>query len=799
MNVLPRPLAVALFVPTLGLLPSFARAELWRPLGPAAGQAALDVALDPFDPAVFYAIAPGGLFRTDDRGAEWRLVGDGLGYDDRGEALAVSPSEPGQLLLRRDGAPLWRSADGGRHWSPIDPAGAAGLAARDVLFAPGQLSVAYAIVSASVYRSTDGGATWTRRGGGFDGYRPDALAADPEAPETLYAATSQITSSGIGGTRLDLRIFRSPDGGATWQALTAPGQLAPDEPGGLLASGIVVASGAPAAVYVAIGASGLLRSLDGGATWDLVSSGLEAGSDVERLTVDPSDPSVLYAVSSALVGPGVFKTTDRGDHWAPAAAGIPDGLPVHRVVVDAGDPSRLYGATDAGVFTSGDAGATWHSLASGMASEVERLKSDPHAPGTWHAITPSAALQRTTDGGATWSPFATSLEPRLRGNALDLAVAPCAAGTLYLSTLGTAPPAPPANLLLESTDGGATWSPADAGLEEPLPRLVVDPRLCDSLFGLGVGTTFWRTGDGAATWSGVPVGNLRSLLVDPEDASLLYAGTRSFDPGQDQGLCRSSDGGATWTCPATPFPRFSTTASLAAAPGSPPILYAAVTSSLRSAVFSSRDRGQTWRRAAGRGLPSAGLTDLVVDRDGSTLWAATAGAGVLRSRSGGDDWTPVSQGLESLRANQLALGPDGLYAATAAGIYLLDDSPGAGEPPPPDGLPWIADATYPGFRFKVRIAQGSAPPISGTREAACLPETVCLSGAVPGRSELFLRIVGPKPNGWLWPTLVKFSTSEIEVWIEQLETGRLRYYDLAGASPGVDALPGLFDRFGFLP
>lgn len=85
------------------------------------------------------------------------------------------------------------------------------------------------------------------------------------------------------------------------------------------------------------------------------------------------------------------------------------------------------------------------------------------------------------------------------------------------------------------------------------------------------------------------------------------------------------------------------------------------------------------------------------------------------------------------------------------------------------------------------------------REAACIPETVCVSGALPGRSELFVRIVGPKPNGRLWPTLVRFSTSTIEVWIEQLGTGELRHYRLEGAAPGSSGLDGLFDRHGFEP
>jgi hypothetical protein len=62
-----------------------------------------------------------------------------------------------------------------------------------------------------------------------------------------------------------------------------------------------------------------------------------------------------------------------------------------------------------------------------------------------------------------------------------------------------------------------------------------------------------------------------------------------------------------------------------------------------------------------------------------------------------------------------------------------------------------------------------------------------------------VRLVGPKPNGKLWPTIVKFTTSTVEVWIEQISTGEKRYYRLEGATRGEDELTGLFDRNGFEP
>lgn len=124
---------------------------------------------------------------------------------------------------------------------------------------------------------------------------------------------------------------------------------------------------------------------------------------------------------------------------------------------------------------------------------------------------------------------------------------------------------------------------------------------------------------------------------------------------------------------------------------------------------------------------------------------------------------------------------------------------GDGFPPIPD-VPALETAAVPGFRFWIRITAGpESGPIPTRVEAVCIPETLCASGAVPGRSEVFARIVGPKPNSFLWPTLVKFSTSNVEVWIEQIMTGVVRYYVLAGATPGVDELPGLFDRHGFEP
>jgi hypothetical protein len=121
-------------------------------------------------------------------------------------------------------------------------------------------------------------------------------------------------------------------------------------------------------------------------------------------------------------------------------------------------------------------------------------------------------------------------------------------------------------------------------------------------------------------------------------------------------------------------------------------------------------------------------------------------------------------------------------------------------PPPPDdpphpNVPPLTSIQYPDFRFWVEIADARI----GTHGPSCLPETVCVAGAISTRAEVFLRIVGPKPNGRLWPNIIKFNTTKTEVWIEQISTGIVKYYLLPNLGPESDTLPGIVDKNGFVP
>jgi ELWxxDGT repeat protein len=159
-----------------------------------------------------------------------------------------------------------------------------------------------------------------------------------------------------------------------------------------------------------------------------------------------------------------------------------------------------------------------------------------------------------------------------------------------------------------------------------------------------------------------------------------------------------------------------------------------------------------------------------------------------------DSWLPQVSFRSVLMGDRLIFGYQTLDQPGA--LWSLTLPPPSAPPDPPPG-DWIMSPSLPGFRIKGRITSGSE--VRSVRSEPCLGETVCLSGAVPSRPELFVRVIGPRPNGYLWPTLVRFTTSQAEVWIEQVSTGVLRYYLLEAVPRDSDELKGLVDRTGFRP
>ncbi len=132
--------------------------------------------------------------------------------------------------------------------------------------------------------------------------------------------------------------------------------------------------------------------------------------------------------------------------------------------------------------------------------------------------------------------------------------------------------------------------------------------------------------------------------------------------------------------------------------------------------------------------------------------------------------------------------------------FLPADEAPPGGPEECQPLPgaYIVDSDFPGFRFKVEIVNG-AGNLAASPEAECLAETICLSGALPGRTEAELRLIGPRPNGHLWVEVVRFTPSALNIRAEKVSDGTCRFYRLPAIPAGSDELPGFVDRTAFVP
>ena len=343
----------------------------WRGIGPFRGGRAVAVAGVPGSPNVFYfGAAAGGVWKTIDAGATWKPIFDAEKASSIG-AIAVARSNPdiiyvgtGEANMRGDvtwGGGVFKSADAGKTWSdlgltdtrqigavivdPVDP-NIVLVAAVGHAFGPN--------TQRGVFRSADGGKTWNRvlykneLTGAID------LAADPHNPKIIYAALWQVRrqpwnfSSGGPGSGL----YRSMDGGLTWSQLTGHGL-----PEGILGRiDIAISAVDSRRIYAMIEAKegGLYRSDDAGMQWHRVS---EDGRVRQRawyfskIYADPNAIDTVYALNT-----GMLRSVDGGKTFNLVSATHGDH---HALWIDPNNSNSLINANDGGASISLDGGNTW--------------------------------------------------------------------------------------------------------------------------------------------------------------------------------------------------------------------------------------------------------------------------------------------------------------------------------------------------------------------------------------------------------------------------------------------------------
>ena len=384
-----------------------------RSIGPAVmGGRVSDIALDPEDPATFYvATAHGGLQKTTDSGGSFSGVMDREATSSMG-AVAVAPSNPkvvwvgsGEANDRNSsgwGTGVYRSTDGGATWANVGLSTSRTIAR--ILVHPRDPETAYVAAMGDLwseggerglYKTTDGGKTWRAV---LQAPAPDAgrvgcgeVVMDPQNPDTIYATlyarrrtpwsfTSGPEASG-GADRGG--IFKSVDGGATWAKLTS------GLPGATQRIGLAIHAKDPRILYAIVqstegGTSGIdevrsrrggvFRSEDGGATWTRRNALNPRPFYFSQIRVDPVDAQRVYVLGFWLHVSEDGGATFREDHFQKVH---PDN---HALAIDARNPKRLLLGTDGGVYQSWDAGARWTHLATLVAGEYYRVNVDTSTP-----------------------------------------------------------------------------------------------------------------------------------------------------------------------------------------------------------------------------------------------------------------------------------------------------------------------------------------------------------------------------------------------------------------------------------
>ena len=204
-----------------------------------------------------------------------------------------------------------------------------------------------AAAGGGVWKTTDGGTSWTAKSDSQATLFMGALAVARSNPNIIYAGTGETSNSGL--SFYGRGVLKSVDGGNTWTLL---GNAQFDR---RTISAIVINPTNPNTVYAAVGANGIngvngntgvWKSTDGGVTWNNTTTAISATQDYSDLVMDPSDPNVLYTAVGTSVGNaanGVYKTTNGGTSWS-VAGNFPTGTNVGRtkIAISRTSPQTLY-------------------------------------------------------------------------------------------------------------------------------------------------------------------------------------------------------------------------------------------------------------------------------------------------------------------------------------------------------------------------------------------------------------------------------------------------------------------------
>jgi photosystem II stability/assembly factor-like uncharacterized protein len=587
MNLLKR--AFALFLLTLSLIAAgsiihaqqfnqdFKQSLHWRSIGPFRGGRTRAVAGVPSQPNVFYiAQVNGGVFKTTDYGRTWTPIFDDQPTGSVG-AIAVAISNPniiyvgsGEGLHRPDlsvGDGIYKSTDGGKSWTHLGLRDGQQIA--QIAVDPKNADRLFVAVAGhpygpneerGIYRSLDGGKTFEKvlyrdeNTGGAD------VAIDPSNPETVYAALWEAREgpwengswNGTGGG-----VFKSTDGGKTWRQLTK------GLPDGVVQANITIAPSMTSRLFAAVASltgTNLYRSDDGGESWTVATADPRpairiGGGDLSVPRFDPKNADVVYSASIVC-----WKSTDGGKTWT-GIRGAPGGDDYQNIWINPNNTNIILLGSDQGAIISVNGGESWSSWYNQPTAQLYHVGADnafPYRVCSGQQESGSVCISsRGDDGEITfrdWHPVAAEEYGYVTPDPLDPDTV--FGGKLSRYDRRTAQ----AQNILPKPFRAADFRMLRT---EPVIFSPVDPHVL-----YFAANTLWKTRDGGQTWEQISqdltrksfdvpanVGKYRQQpTAQPTQRGVIYTVAPSPSDinriwvGTDDGLIYlTTDGGAHWT------------------------------------------------------------------------------------------------------------------------------------------------------------------------------------------------------------------------------------------------------------
>jgi hypothetical protein len=605
--------------------------------------------------------------------------------------VQVSPADANLVLAALApasgaGGALYRSTDGGAHWSPV--ASLAGLACYAIAFAPD--GTAWVGTIDGVWKSTNGGASFTAQNLGIGlNDQVFALIVDPTDPLRLWCGVADALGS------QPQNVLLSVNGGTSWTNKTPP-MASP-----MSCTGLAVDPLDNQSVYAcfagAFGGGQVWVSVNGGTNWTNKSAGLPA-NPMQDIVHDGTRVLICGGQAFGSQNVGLFSSINDGTNWTPLHDGTWPSLIINDIAIDPNDVNvLLVGSGGKGVFRSVTGGSAWSFGVGGSGSlSVNSVAFAPGSSTTIFAGNSSNAVWKSTTVVPAFSPSSTGIGAldvySVNSNPLDereIAIAfqglndggvystldggqswslealPStrfshvrftSAGQLYAISSGPSSIAPEG--LYRRT--GATWTgigPNQGALyESDLFTLRVSANNPDLIwaggadFGVaGFESTVWRTTNGGGMWTKVFEGSASQFdvvhdlhVVDPAADTTLLAGFT--EGGGTGGVLRSITSGASWVPSSAGLMATAQCNTLSASPTNPGVIYLSNSASPSGpGVYRTIDGGQTWTSTGFVGA----ATHVVADQHlpGTLYIAQSTGAKVQVSIDDGVSFTPYDAGL----------------------------------------------------------------------------------------------------------------------------------------------------------